>query len=403
MCLIAVIPSRVEPSAVEGALRRIGISWDTNNDGAGFAFADGGAVTVRKPFYGKKQLLRALRRAIYKRALGKSDLVVHLRWATHGSLARENVHPHVVGADRKVVIAHNGVLSGFGSKKSGEGESDTVEFLRTFYSESTAEEILHPKGLRALGIHAGSYNKFAALGPDGIARIVNETAGYWREGVWYSAWVAETVSTRSTSRYGNDSFYGDGCGWGGRYASYDWKPYQGSRVASKAEPERETIVLRPKLELVTKGEAESIARIEAARQTLAASGKLPPSEEAGARLNALIDQGSGEIAPDVARALIEESERRRNEFLADEKARHERITRAIERYHESKRSKYAPFLSAPAPAPAAPEAETEDPPLDYSGVPQAEQGVAPATPEGPRTIVQVGCPAAACERTESTK
>lgn len=383
MCLIAVIPARAEVSQVETALRRIGKSWDVNSDGAGFAFAIDGKVRVRKPFYGKKQLVKALRRTLYRVALGNTDTVVHLRYATHGHTGHENVHPHVVGTDKRVVVAHNGIISGYGSAKPNEGDSDTVEFLRFYYSRIGYEDIVHPAVLAQLALDAGSWNKFALLGPDGLARIVNEKAGHWRDGVWYSAWVAE-YETPARGKYGRFV----GCGADDYYGrDYEWKSAKTTRPPL-------TIVPAPH-EVVTRKEAESMAR----------------SAEAEARLNKLIDAGSGELAPELTRHLIEESEAvRKREALDALVERKLRLYRIIDRWQQRRMEEIE--KGAPSPAAvtkAAEEADAAETPIDFTDVPAEEQDVAPATldggavPEGARKLEQVGCPPAACARPESAK
>ena len=106
MCVIASIPAG--RSLSEEELREM---WQTNPDGAGIAWISGNKVATYKSMK-LKPFLRKFKQVVEHH--GQSDILVHMRIATHGEVCLDNNHPFVIKQDGKevtdVVFAHNGIL-----------------------------------------------------------------------------------------------------------------------------------------------------------------------------------------------------------------------------------------------------------------------------------------------------
>lgn len=173
MCLLILQPSGTEipdEYLLEG--------FQSNNDGAGFAWADGQRCWSRKGYFNAKDFLRD-----YKEIAGKGmPILVHFRMATHGSEDHVNCHPFDAGGGW--YMGHNGILT---IKVIGT-ESDTAAFARTIRPvlERDSDILRVPAMQEMLEQRIGSANKLAFLRYDGEYVIVNESAGHWEKGVWFS-------------------------------------------------------------------------------------------------------------------------------------------------------------------------------------------------------------------------
>lgn len=215
MCLIVAISPEAPAAAIARARTRIENAWQANSDGAGFALADGrGAVLVKKGYFKRKKLLRALELALQEAQGNGSALLLHLRMATHGRRNHDNSHPHRVSSDpARVAMAHNGILSGYG----GAVHSDTVEFARKHLSDVAPDVLYHPEFLGAVESAIGGMNKLAFVDARGRLAFANEGAGNWDEGVWYScpAGHYDEPPARRATLGALRRFYGRFDGWDG--------------------------------------------------------------------------------------------------------------------------------------------------------------------------------------------
>lgn len=129
MCVIVVKEAGV-PVPKNEVLRDC---FQHNGDGAGFAFARGGQVYIRKGFMTWRSFRKGLRR---ERLTDQDSVMYHFRIATAGLKSPENTHPFPVTSSEKLLssrwiktdcaVAHNGILY-----REGEGEkSDTFIFVR---------------------------------------------------------------------------------------------------------------------------------------------------------------------------------------------------------------------------------------------------------------------------------
>lgn len=126
MCIIAVKPSHV-PMPSDATISTM---WRRNPDGAGFMFAHGGQVYIRKGFMHLDGFKKALRQIP-----ANVPLVLHFRIATHGGISPGMCHPFPIvdsvkklkstTYQTKVGIAHNGIIP----IKPRQELSDTAEYI----------------------------------------------------------------------------------------------------------------------------------------------------------------------------------------------------------------------------------------------------------------------------------
>lgn len=170
MCLASFIPAGL---TMPDAYVREAVAQ--NPHGAGIAYARDGEVHIVKGIFRVATLLRHLESlAAYPRA-------VHMRWATHGSVSKGNCHPFRVARDCAVI--HNGIITGYGSKK----RSDTAHFTENMLKPSYLDRSLFDvASVKALEWYVGAGNKLVILHAEGAPTILNESSGHWRDGIWYS-------------------------------------------------------------------------------------------------------------------------------------------------------------------------------------------------------------------------
>ena len=138
----------------------------SNPDGMGYAYADGGKITVQKfrdfeKFY--KQYSRDVKQ------YGKmSDFILHFRFSTHGvNTGLFNVHPFRVS--ERLVFAHNGVLDVEKHKK----KSDTQVFNETILQKLKSNFLNSSAVCSLIEGFIGS-DKLVFLNKEGLSVILNE-------------------------------------------------------------------------------------------------------------------------------------------------------------------------------------------------------------------------------------
>lgn len=195
MCLLMLHPGRVYID--ESALRE---GWRGNSDGAGYAFAHGGKLIVRKPFFKLREFLKAYQADVALYA--DSPFIIHLRYATHGGKGGDNVHPFEI-CGGEIVMGHNGMLCEFESP--AKDESDTRFFARTVLAHRHPDQVMAPEFRDWLTGLIG-HNKLAFLRADGTWSIANDKAGHWDGGAWFSNY---------SYRYSPRQYFSAGAGHGG--------------------------------------------------------------------------------------------------------------------------------------------------------------------------------------------
>ena len=186
MCIILSKPAGV-PLPSMTTLRNC---WTRNSHGAGYAFADGKAVHIRKGFMTWDEFFGGINfDALIDRAC-----VFHFRFATHGSACPGNCHPFPAAGNLRrqkvrtdVAIAHNGIVPGIRiSKKDYSDTMSYIEWRIAPYWRECKEQGRHmysvPESQNVLLNETGS--KWSFLYPNG--KIFNIGAGIMQGEIWYS-------------------------------------------------------------------------------------------------------------------------------------------------------------------------------------------------------------------------
>lgn len=199
--------------------------WNRNPDGAGFAYPCNNKVVIRKGYFNFDKFLKDYR-AVEKTC--KSNMLIHFRISTSGNIDTTNCHPHRV--NDKMAMIHNGILHIDVPKNSP--VSDTVLYCKNYLQKL-------PKGFTSSDVimeyieeHIGSGNKFCFIEADGKYSIVNESAGKWDNGVWYSnesykqprITYSNWYKTGAWSKYYNDDWNDPDYGFGSvlKYSDTAW-------------------------------------------------------------------------------------------------------------------------------------------------------------------------------------
>lgn len=175
MCIIALKPEKRIFTKAE-----LKIMWDSNPDGAGFMYADGGKVHIVKGLMTLDALWEAIQTVGPMR-----KMVIHFRIKTHGAISRELTHPFWI-TEGKLGMVHNGVIRALVNETS-EAESDTAVFARKFAAayHNPMIAIKHDFHRDMLESYIG-YSKMVFMDATGATFILNEHLGEWSRNVWYS-------------------------------------------------------------------------------------------------------------------------------------------------------------------------------------------------------------------------
>jgi predicted glutamine amidotransferase len=152
--------------------------WDNNGDGAGIMYANSGKIVVKKELTSFEKFMQ------YKNEADKigGNIVMHFRISTSAGINLNNIHPFKVNSE--LHFCHNGILDIAVPKNSPINDTQIFnnQILRNL-----------PKGFQhnhaimdLIEQRIGDRNKFVLLDTNGQFYIINEIAGNWDEGNWYS-------------------------------------------------------------------------------------------------------------------------------------------------------------------------------------------------------------------------
>lgn len=174
--------------------------WDNNYDGAGFMYTDGEKIITHKELDSFDLYYKAYIDA--RKSFPQSHMVLHFRISTHGGVTKANGHPFLV--NEKLGFVHNGIISGM---EQSTKYSDTYMFNKNILKPLPGDFVKNKDLLGFIEDAIGSYNKLIFLGHDNEYEIVNEAAGHWDNGCWFSNY-SYTYSSGYVDRGGVKTYVG---------------------------------------------------------------------------------------------------------------------------------------------------------------------------------------------------
>lgn len=150
--------------------------WMSNQDGAGFMYAEGGTLHVEKGFFKFKPFWKAVRPHLFE---NDKDVVLHFRIATSGKVDEENCHPHLIHPN--LAYVHNGIISDLNDDKN---VCDTIRFANILKS-LPPDFVTSPALLSLIEMAVGS-SRMVFMNGDGIVGFINHASGIESGGIWYS-------------------------------------------------------------------------------------------------------------------------------------------------------------------------------------------------------------------------
>jgi hypothetical protein len=180
MCLLTFYPAGRMPDTT--ALLN-GVTF--NDDGHGFAIVTKDHLIVRRGMHAE-MMIETFDAA--RRAHPHGPALFHSRFGTHGNRTIDNCHPFPIGGDNRTVMAHNGILPAVVQPAKGDPRCDTRIAAEDYLP------LLGPLRARRTRLRLQRWmtrrNKIVILTVDqrfkDRAYILNEEAGIWNGGIWYS-------------------------------------------------------------------------------------------------------------------------------------------------------------------------------------------------------------------------
>lgn len=173
MCIIVAIPQGKQ--VTKQTLKRC---WDNNPHGGGFMYSNGNKVIVNKEMASFKKYWKAFTQA---KDNYDTSFVCHFRISTHGKINETNCHPFLV--NKNLGFAHNGII--YAAPKS-DNFSDTYMFNEAILKHLPNTFLTNTAHVSLISQYIGSGSKLAFLNTKGEITIINDKAGVWDDGVWYS-------------------------------------------------------------------------------------------------------------------------------------------------------------------------------------------------------------------------
>lgn len=173
MCIIAIQPLGVKIK--ESTLRNC---WNANKDGAGIMYVENGKLIVNKVMTSFEEFMKIKRHADKM----QSNIVMHFRIATSGGINERNCHPFKVNND--LYFCHNGILDIDVPLNSN--INDTQIFNNSFMKGLPNNFVQNDSIMNLIEYTIGNRNKFVFMDSSGQFYILNENAGTWENGAWYS-------------------------------------------------------------------------------------------------------------------------------------------------------------------------------------------------------------------------
>lgn len=220
MCIAIYIPAFKELS--KDILK---ICNKANPDGMGFAFFNDKNELVLNKEVDEKKILRKIELfPIVRKNFMYRPFLLHFRIATHGKISKPCCHPFRV--DNDTVFCHNGILRHDYGVNKDSNASDTMMFNKTILQQLDKEDLnkfMSGKNYilkQLLEGYIGSNNKMILLNSKDEVQILNERAGVWDKGCWFS-----NDSYKERTYYFNSYWQGEW--WDQKTQSWkSWKDYK---------------------------------------------------------------------------------------------------------------------------------------------------------------------------------
>lgn len=182
MCMLTFLPEEVMPD--EDALAN---GAAINSDGHGFAIVTGQRLLVERDMTAEKLIERF---TVARHAYPEGPALFHSRMATAGDITVANCHPYRVGADTGTVLAHNGILPSYMQPAKRDKRSDTRIAAEDFLPSEPFGPLGTARARTRMERWLTDHNKIVILTVNPRYRrhayVLNEHAGIWDNGVWYS-------------------------------------------------------------------------------------------------------------------------------------------------------------------------------------------------------------------------
>ena len=147
-------------------------------DSAGFAVINSGIV-IEKDIGKIEDVEKKIDLSMLKGCLG----LAHCRWATHGSVTKNNAHPHA-DCSNKIVIVHNGIIENYTQLKE-----QLIKKNHVFSSETDTEVIAHL---------IEEHHKISSF-EDSVRSALKEVQGSYALGVICSEEPEKLIAARNES------------------------------------------------------------------------------------------------------------------------------------------------------------------------------------------------------------
>lgn len=171
MCVLIFKPANADIS--ENILRGC---FERNDDGVGIAVSNGESLTLWRSLNDIDELCARVA------AAKAHPAVIHFRYATHGTVSPENVHPFWLNEDRRAVMAHNGIIA----IPHHAGQSDTRSFVDNVISYLRPGWWRNPITVAQIEKLIGG-SRLVIMEDSGEPHFFNKSSGETTaDGVWFS-------------------------------------------------------------------------------------------------------------------------------------------------------------------------------------------------------------------------
>ena len=164
--------------------RRLREAHAANPDGCGIMWAAMGGLRFKRGLWDFSTFLREFNKCY--RDYGDRDYIIHFRTASASDIGLEYCHPFFVNPG--LAFMQNGNLYEFTDYFPGrekDGNSDVQRFNEEILQRTP--NCLDENFRQILERYASEcLSKFVFLDNQGGIEIINESAGEWRKGIWYS-------------------------------------------------------------------------------------------------------------------------------------------------------------------------------------------------------------------------